>query len=418
MLALEFSGRYDGELVYIPAWSHWHRWDNCRWVPDTTLKVFDLARNVCLQAASRVPANLGRTVLSAATVAAIERLARSDQRHVRDADAFDADPWIINTPDGIVDLRTGQTRRHSRSDLFTKVTTVAPGGDCPTWLKFLREVTQGDEALVSYLQRFIGYTLTGINREHSFVFLWGPGGNGKSVLLGTIAAILGDYATTAMMDTFTVSRNDQHPTHLASLRGARMVVVTETEQGKPWAESRIKALTGGDKISARVMRGDPFEFSPVFKLWIAGNHRPDLRNPDKAMARRLNLIPMCYVPPTPDSTLTEALMAEASGILAWAIQGCLDWQRDGLQPPETIMTATAEYFNEQDMVAQWATERCRIPQMAMLPSAAAFADWQEWARLRGEDPGTSKTFSANLERQFLKKRTSAGNVFLGVNLIS
>ena len=111
-------------------------------------------------------------------------------------------------------------------------------------------------------------------------------------------------------------------------------------------------------------------------------------------------------------------MAEASGILAWAIQGCLDWQRDGLQPPETIMTATAEYFNEQDMVAQWATERCRIPQMAMLPSAAAFADWQEWARLRGEDPGTSKTFSANLERQFLKKRTSAGNVFLGVNLIS
>jgi putative DNA primase/helicase len=217
MLALEFSGRYDGELVFIPAWSHWHRSDNCRWVPDTTLKVFDLARNVCLQAASRVPAKLGRTVLSAATVAAIERLARSDQRHVRDAGAFDADPWLINTPDGVVDLRTGQTRRHSRSDLFTKVTTVAPGGDCPTWLKSLREVTHGDEALVSYLQRFIGYTLTGINREHSFVFLWGPGGNGKSVVLGTIAAILGDYANTAMMDTFTVSRDDQHPTHLASL---------------------------------------------------------------------------------------------------------------------------------------------------------------------------------------------------------
>jgi putative DNA primase/helicase len=136
-----------------------------------------------------------------------------------------------------------------------------------------------------------------------------------------------------------------------------MVVVTETEQGKPWAGSCIKALTGGDKISARVMRGDPFEFSPVFKLWIAGNHRPDLRNPDKALVRRLNLIPMCYVPPTPDTTLTEELMAEASGILAWAIQGCLDWQRNGLQPPETIKTATAEYFNEQDMVAQEPADR-------------------------------------------------------------
>ena len=271
--------------------------------------------------------------------------------------------------------------------------------------------------MVRYLQRFIGYTLTGVIDEHAFAFLCGPGGNGKSVLLATVAAMLGDYATTAMQDVFTVGRSDQHPTHLASLRGARMVLVTETEEGRAWAESRIKSLTGGDRISARVMRGDPFEFSPVFKLWIAGNHKPTLRNPDPAMRRRLHLMPLTFVPATPDLSLAEALREELPAILALAIRGCLAWQRERLAPPPMITAATDEYFGEQDSLKAWLEERCKRDAKAQTASRALFSDWKTWATARGEDAGTEKRFSDALQRHAMKKKERTGMVFVGVQLL-
>jgi len=271
--------------------------------------------------------------------------------------------------------------------------------------------------MVRYLQRFIGYTLTGVIDEHAFAFLYGPGGNGKSVLLATVAAMLGDYATTAMQDVFTVGRHEQHPTHLASLRGARMVLVTETEQGKAWAESRIKSLTGGDRISARVMRGDPFEFSPMFKLWIAGNHRPVLRNPDPAMRRRMHLMPLTFVPARPDLELTAILHAELPRILAWAVRGCLAWQRQHLAPPAIVREATDSYFAEQDSLAAWFMERCEREARVTTSSRALYADWKIWAVARGEEPGTEKWFSEGLQRHAAKKRTGTGAAFIGVRLL-
>ena len=270
---------------------------------------------------------------------------------------------------------------------------------------------------MAYIRRWAGYTLTGIVREHAFLFTWGPGGNGKSVLLGTVAAALGDYATTAMADVFTATRNEQHPAHLASLRGARMVLVTETEEGRPWAESRIKSLTGGDRISARFMRGDPFEYSPAFKLWIAGNHRPALHNPDPAMRRRLHLMPLTYVPPAPDTRLPDALKDELPGILAWAIRGCTDWQREGLNPPQAVQDASAEYFAEQDSVANWFAERCERTRGAETSTRALFTDWQQWAKARGEDARTENRFSGAMERFAAKRKTATGKVFVGVRLL-
>lgn len=417
-LASRFSAQHAADLRYVASWGKWLIREPARWRIDDTLHIFDQARAVCREAASECNDNdMGRRIAAAATVSAVERLARSDRRHAATSDQFDVDPWALNTPNGVVDLTTGEMRAHRPDDHFTKVAAVSPGGDCPRWLQFLDEITQGDGQLVSYLQRFIGYTLTGIIREHAFAFLQGPGGNGKSVLLGTSAGILGDYATTAMADVFTVGRNDQHPTHVASLRGARMVVVTETEEGRPWAESRIKALTGGDKITARVMRGDPFEFSPVFKLWIAGNHRPTLRNPDPAMRRRLHLVPLTYVPAQPDPELANALKAEWPGILAWAIEGCLAWQREGLRQPPVVADASAEYFAEQDSLAAWIDERCERVAGARLPARAAFADWKAWSHSRGEEPGTEKRFSAELERHFAKQRMKTGVQFLGAKLL-
>lgn len=421
-VALAFSTRHAGQLLYVPEWGHWLRWDGARWARDTTLAVFDLARAACREAAAGAERDGKGSegwitgLASAQKVAAVERLARADRRHAREAAAFDADPWALNTPAGVVDLRTGETRPHRRAAMFTKVTAAAAEGDCPRWERFLSEVTSADAEAVRYIQRWAGYALTGETREHAFLFIAGPGGNGKGVLMNTLAAALGDYAATAPMETFMASPTPQHPTDLAGLRGARLVVAQETEAGRVLAEARIKALTGGDRISARFMRGDFFEFVPAFKLVMVGNHRPVIRNPDDAMRRRLHLLPLTFKPATPDPELPARLRAELPGILAWALRGCLDWQRHGLGRPAIVRRATADYFAEQDTLAQWLAERCEAKHGAKAPSAALFRDWKAWAEARGEVPGTNKAFSSALERHHAKERTKEGAMFIGLRL--
>lgn len=417
-LALAFTARHADAALHVPDWGQWLRWDGCRWAKDTTLQVFNLARLVCRGEAARAGQRRGDlAIASAQKVAAVERLARSDPAHARRSDDFDADPWVLNTPAGVLDLRSGAMRAHARADLLTKVTGAAPGGECPLWRGFLRDITQGDDALAAYLQRWAGYMLTGATREHAFLFAYGPGGNGKSVLVNTLAAAMGDYAVTAPMETFMASPGDRHPTDLAGLRGARLVVAQETEAGRVLAEARIKALTGGDRISARFMRGNFFEYTPAFKLVMTGNHRPVLRNPDDAMRRRLHLLPLTWHPPAPDPALPERLKQELPGILAWAVAGCLAWQREGLGMPEAVREATAEYFGEQDQLAQWLEERCAPQRGAQTPSSALFRDWEAWSKARGEVPGTAKAFSAELERHYAKKRTNRGVVFLDLRLL-
>jgi putative DNA primase/helicase len=416
-LALRFTERHAHELLYVQGFGTWLHFDGCRWAPDDVKAVHDVVRTICREAAHAESGSRSAKLASYATLSAVERMARSDPRHARRPEVFDADPFALNTPGGVVDLHTGVMRPQESRDLHTKATAVAPGGGCPRWLKFLDDITQGDQALIDYLQRFIGYTLTGTTREQVLIFLRGPGGNGKSVLMNTVAAALGDYATIAMSDVVTVGRNDQHPTHLASLRGARMIVVPEVEEGKPWAEARLKAMVAGDKTAARVMRGDPFEFQPVGKWWIAGNHSPVLRNPDPAMRRRLQIVPLTYVPAEPDPELAEALKAELPGILAWAIRGCLDWQREGLQkPPPVVAEASADYFTEQDGIAAWFAERCEQVPHSNPKAIDLYSDWKRWSAARGADAGSQTRFAEALGRLAAKKRTTGGIVYLGLRL--
>ena len=234
-------------------------------------------------------------------------------------------------PDAIMDLKTGRHRASSPGDYCTKQTTVSAGGECPLWDAFLKRVTNDDAELAAFLQRICGYCLTGSTKEHALFFLHGTGANGKSVFIDTVAGILGDYHRTAPIETFTASPTDRHPTDIASLRGARLVTAVETEEGRRWDESKIKALTGGDMIAARFMRQDFFEYRPQFKLVIAGNHKPGLRSVDEAIRRRFHLIPFNVTIPEGerDLELAEKLRAEWPGILAWMIEGCLDWQRQG-----------------------------------------------------------------------------------------
>lgn len=421
-LALAFTRRYHRDWRYVAAWGRWLVWDGRRWRNEETLAATDLIRGVCRHAALQADnPKLAAKLATSGTVGGVERLARADRRHAATTAEWDADPWLLNTPGGVVDLRTGRLRAHDRADRMTKITTATPAGDCPTWRRFLAEVTGGDADLQAYLQRVSGYCLTGSTREHALFFLYGTGANGKSVFVNTLATILGDYAASAPMDTFMEARGDRHPTDMASLRGARFVASIETEQGRRWAESKVKSLTGGDKISARFMRQDFFEFWPQFKLFVAGNHKPAIRNIDEAMKRRLHLIPFTItVPPERrDKHLQQKLLAERDGILAWALQGCLAWQRLGrLDPPPQVVAATEEYFEAEDALGRWLEERCVREANAKSLTAELFTDWKQWAEAAGEFVGSQRRFSDLLITRGVEKWRNAAGIrgFRGVGL--
>ena len=417
-LAQAFTAHHGGDLLHVQTWGRWLIWDETRWRIDETGQVLDFARAVCrAKAVYCTTPNGAKAVASAKTVRAVESLARTDRQHAVTADLFDADPWTLNTPGGVVDLREGAIRPHRRDDYMTRTAAVTPGGECPAWHAFLDRVTGGDAELQAYLQRWAGYMLTGSTREHALAFLHGLGGNGKTVFLNTIKRLAGGYAKTASMDVFTASPHDRHPTELADLRGARLVVVSEVDEGKRWAEAKIKSLTGGDPISARFMRQDLFEFTPQFKLMIAGNHKPHLRNVDAAMKRRFHLIPFEVTIPDAekDTELEAKLEAELPGIMAWAVAGAVAWAKGGLQAPERVRQATEEYMQAEDSTAQWMEDACHVAPDASARSSDLYQSWKKWAEAAGEAPGTQKTFTETLlGRGFSKKPSNRGIIFHGL----
>lgn len=368
------------------------------WRRDRTKLAFSWARKLCRDMAEQG----GDTdrLAKAATSAAVERFAQSDRAFAVTADVWDGNDWLLGTPAGTVDLRTGELHPARREDHISKTTAVAPAvvPQCPLWLKFLDEITGGDKKLIRFLQQWCGNCLTGSTREHALLFGAGPGGNGKGVFLNTVAGILGDYAVNAAMDTFHASQHDKHSTDLAMLAGARMVIASETEQGRAWAEVRIKALTGGDKITARFMRQDNFEFLPRFKLTIIGNHKPILKNVDEAARRRFNIVPFSYKPPVKDQKLPDKLRDEWPEILRWMIEGCLDWQKNGLVRPDVVLSATEDYFESQDHFSRWLAECCILdPTLSTRPSKL-LQGFQQWCQANGEEAADSKRFRGMLER--------------------
>jgi putative DNA primase/helicase len=420
-LALRFTSEHGDNLRYTAHWGHWHVWVGTRWKRDETCYVVDLVRLLCRKVSSECyeDKNLPRRIASASTVAAVERLARSDRRHTASVHQWDADPWLLNTPAGVVDLRTGTLRPAMREDFCTKVTSAAPGGDCPLWMAFLSRITADNIELQKFLQRFCGYLLTGITREDALFFFYGTGANGKTVFINTISEVMGDYSKTAPMEAFTASNNDQHPTDLAGLQGARLVSASETEDGKRWAENKLKRLTGGDPIAARFMRQDFFEYVPQFKLLIAGNHKPGLHAVNEAIRRRIYLVPFSVTIPVEerDEELTEKLRPEFPGILRWMIDGCLDWQRDGLSQPSIVKDATEEYLASEDVVGQWLEECCDIGPHKSSTGTALFASFQQWCIRNEEMVSSQKRFSQNLEaRGFNRKRSSNTRSFCGIAL--
>lgn len=416
-LALRFADRHATNLRYVAEWDQWFFFDGRRWQEDKTLTNIRFAREVCrLAAAECCNMPTGTKVGSSATVYAVQRLARADKRIAATVDQWDSDPFLLNTPDFLIDLRTGKPRERTSLDYCTKMTAVSPGGHCPVWLQFLAKIFAANEELIEYVQRLAGYALTGSTEEHALFFCYGTGANGKSTMLNALAGVIGDYSAVASLDTFTASHNDRHPTELAVLRGARMVTASETEEGRRWAEARIKAITGGDPITARRMRRDPFTFKPQLKLVMAGNHKPGLGSVDEAIRRRFHLIPFEFTVPEKerDPGLAEKLHAEWPGILAWMIQGCLKWRSQKLNAPAAVTQATDTYLESEDALGQWLEEFSEKGAQFWEASSALYASWKSWADKAGKISWLTKAlFAGSKIKDFQAHKESQSSGLFG-----
>lgn len=398
-IAGQFVLAHAARLQFVPAWGQWFVWSGMQWRRDEVGRPFQESRLICRGATDYThTASEARRLASAKTIAAVQKIAGSDPMISLPPDAFDRHPMLLNTPDGVMDLETGCLAPHDAKLLITQITAARLGAGCPRWLAFLREITGGDLDLQHYLARVAGYCLTGSQREQAFFFFYGSGANGKSVFLQTLANVLGNYAATATAQSFSDHGQGRHLTELAGLRAARMVLVSETESGHGWAEARIKAVTGGEKIRANFMHKDHFEFTPQFKLLVAGNHRPTLTEVGESMRRRLHVVPFAVTIPTDrrDARLLEILAVEADGILGWMVEGCAAWQKDGLAPPASVRDAAQDYFQTEDQLAHWLEECCIVGPDFLASSKWLFSCWEAWAKSLGLEVRSARVLGERL----------------------
>lgn len=426
---------HGNDLRYAPGIG-WLAWEGRRWMRDVDGEVMrrakQTARSIYAEAsaastegeAKRLGTWAAKSESAPRLRAAVE-LAESDSAIVVRPGELDADAMLLNVEDGTLDLRTGELRGHRRDDLLTKLAPVTfdPGADRKPWLTFLAGVTNCDGELHDFLKRAVGYTLTGDTTEEVLFFAHGPAATGKTTFLEALRATLGDYAATADFETFLARRGDSGiRSDVARLVGARMVVGVEVDEGKRLAEGLLKQLTGGDTVTARFMYRDYFEFRPVFKLWLAANHRPRVSAEDEAIWRRIVQVPFTEVIPEGDRDpevkrrLREDPAARA-GILAWAVEGCLDWQREGLKVPDRVRAYTAEYRAENDPIAEWLETCCVIEPEESAAASDLLASYTAWAERNGERPVSARRLAATFRaRGFDPQRDRNGRRWLGVGL--
>lgn len=416
--------RHGGDMRFCPDRNSWLVWDDRRWASDRTLEIYrrakDTVRSIYAEALRRSPderKELIKHALASEDRRRIENmisLARPEPGIPVRPEDLDADPWSLNCMNGTLNLRTGELRRHWPADLITRLAPVPydAAATCPTWDRFLSQIMGGDEELVAFLRRAVGYSLTGNVGEQVLFFLHGRGANGKSTFLTTLLALLGDYGRQTEPDLLMARYGEVHPTGVADLLGARLAVTVEAEEGRRMAESLVKQLTGGDRIKARFMRQDFFEFDPTHKLWLAANSKPVVSGTDHAIWRRIRMVPFAVtIPPEEqDHRLVERLRSELPGILAWAVRGCAEWQRDGLHPPAGVVAATAGYQAEMDTFSQFLEQRCVIEPEGWITASDLYADYKAWSDEAGEKPVSQTKFGRLLnDRGFTRAKGGKSN---------
>lgn len=428
--ALRLIDAHGETIRYCPERGSWLTWNGHRWCWDTAGQVQELARNIA-RALPLAERTHRKSSLSARGLTAMTQVARTDPRIVAPIGRLDAHPYDLNTPAGIVDLRTGALRPADPAALCARSTTVAPDFEArpERWLRFLAQTFAGDDEMATYVQRLIGVSLVGKVLEQLLPFPFGSGANGKSTLMGAIMRILGigddGYALSAPAELLLATTHNDHPTEIARLSGTRFVVTSELEDGQKFAEAKVKLLTGGDPVAARFMRGDYFTFLPTHTIWMPGNHQPDVRTGGPAFWRRLRLLPFLHiVPPEEQERGLESVLVdeEGPGILAWAIRGAADYFAHGNEQPESVRIATDQYQADQDSVGRFVEENCETgsptAQHMSVKANSIRADYEGWCHAEGEITVSIKAFSMALQKRFnvIVEKTRGGRIYRGIRL--
>ncbi len=420
------------DLRYCYPWARWLVWDGRRWAVDNSGEVHRRAKRTVKEIyreASDATDDESRKALAKHAmrseaenrIQAMVSLAKSEVPVM--PEALDRDPWLLNASNGTIDLRTGELRDHGRDDLITKLAPVDydPGADAPTWAAVL-ERTIPSEPVREFFKKLCGRAFSGDVSEHVLPVLYGTGANGKSTVLNALLEAAGEYGMQAAPDLLIAKRGN-HPTEVADLFGMRFVASIEVEDGRRLAESLVKTLTGGDRVRARRMRQDFWEFAPTHKVFMAVNHRPQVKGDDTAIWRRIRLIPFTEtIPPVEqDKKLPEKLRAELSGILRWAVEGCLEWQREGLKAPEEVRQATGQYRSEMDVIGAFLKDECEISPAQKEAFTTLYKRYEEWCEEGGERAETRRQFNARLKERgrFEARRSGPGgaNEWYGLSLL-
>ncbi|KAA0242502.1 MAG: DNA primase [Candidatus Brocadia sp. AMX2] len=424
-----------GDVIrYYYARKKWLTWDGKTWSIDNNGQILRLAKKTVhniyqeayLASDPDISKRLGKWGAKSQgkdKITAMVSLAESEEEIPIQPDELDTNPYLLNCLNGTIDLRTGDLKPHDPKDFITKIIRVEydPAAQCPQWLEFLEMIFNWNYDLIRFIQRAVGYSLTGDTSEQCLFLPYGLGENGKSSFIDAISTLLGDYAQAADFETFLTKKNDGGTRNdIARMQGRRFISAVETEGERRLAEVLVKQLTGGDTITARFLYGEFFDFKPEFKLWLACNHKPNIKGTDHAIWRRIKLIPFNVKIPKEKRILKSKVMEmftkEFPGILAWAVQGSLEWRRGGLQTPEEVQNATNHYREEMDVIGAFLAECCILTPEVKSKASDLYGAYKNWCEAGGEYILSQRSFGLRLTERGLERVKSGGNCWKGIGL--